>query len=202
MSQPPDVELEQLRMIAADLQEVVAERGYRVDVALDADPAFGSGQARAWLLRDLVMEAIDEAASRVGVEFQIITGGGRELQTVADGVIRRFRCKSARRNADDQIEVLANSDAPLTVAEDEGSLFTVEAWVFGYISSSSAGLDEVFIAPITDFIEGNPSRFGLGQAIQLLGPDLPPRGSGFKPTDEGLEGFDDDGEATGNTDIA
>lgn len=202
MSQPSDAVLDKLRMIAADLQEVVAERGYRVDVALDVDPAFGSGQARAWLLRDLVMEAIDEAASRVGVEFQTINGGGRELQTVADGVIRRFRCKSASRNSDDQIEVLANSDAPLMVGEDDGSLYAVEPWVFGYISSTAAVLDEVFVAPIIDFVEGTPGHFALGQAIQLLGPELPPRSSGFRPTDEGLEGFEDDDEASGDAGIA
>jgi hypothetical protein len=202
MSQPTDAVLDKLRIIAADLQEVAAERGYRVDVALDVDPAFGSGQARAWLLRDLVMDAIDEAASRVGVEFQTINGGGRELQTVVDGVIRRFRCKSASRNSDDLIEVLANSDSPLMIDEDDGSLYSVEPWVFGYISSKSAVLEEVFVAPILGFIEGTPGHFELGQAIQLLGPELPPSGLGFKPTDEGLEGFEDDDTASGDADIA
>lgn len=64
MSQPPDVELEQLRMIAADLQEVVAERGYRVDVALDADPAQRSGTGMVVTVADGVMtSASDETVS-------------------------------------------------------------------------------------------------------------------------------------------
>ncbi|MBP2452391.1 hypothetical protein [Mycolicibacterium lutetiense] len=198
MSRPDEVQLEKLGMIASELQEVIAERGYRVDVALNVDPAFGSGQARAWLLRDLVMDAIDESASRVGVEFQTINGGGRELQTVGNGVIHRFRCKSASRISDDQIEVLASSDSPLVV--EEGGMYAVEPWIFGYISSSPTMLDEVFIAPILDFVEGNPGHFDLGRPIQLLGSELPPKGSGFKPSDEGLEGFGDDDVASGDAD--
>lgn len=200
MSHPNQEQLAKLRMIAAELQEVVAERGYRVDVALDVDPAFGSGQARAWLLRDLVMDAIDESASRVGVEFQTINGGGRELQTLGDGVIHRFRCKSASRVSDDQIGVLASSNSPLVVEED--GMYAVEPWIFGYISSSSTMLDEVFIAPILGFVEGNPGHFELGRPIQLLGAELPTKGTGFKPSDEGLEGFEDDDVASGDADSA
>ena len=58
MSSPSDVECERLDFIAAELREAFSERGYRVDVALEADEAFGSGSSRSSLMRDLVMDAV------------------------------------------------------------------------------------------------------------------------------------------------
>jgi hypothetical protein len=195
MSHPSDAIVAQLSMVAEDLQEVVAERGYRIDVALDTDESFGSGQSRAWLMRDLVMDAIAEAASRAGIDFRPVNGSGRELRTIADGVDRRFRCRSASRDSDDQIRVVASSDAPLMVECDEYALFPVEAWVFGWIASSPTHLDEVFVAPILAFVDGSPGHYDLGVPIPLLGPITPPGRGGFKPTSEGLEGFDDENTA-------
>jgi hypothetical protein len=60
----------------------------------------------------------------------------------------------------------------------------------------------VFIAPILGFVEGTPRRFELGRAIQLLDPELSPKGSGFKPANEGLEGFEDDDAASRDADKA
>ncbi|WP_208301163.1 hypothetical protein [Mycobacterium sp. DL440] len=194
MSHPSEAVLAQLSKVAEDLQEVVAERGYRVDVALETDEAFGSGQSRSWLMRDLVMEGIAEAASRAGIYFGAVNGSGRELQTFSDGVERHFRCKSATRDANDQIQMMASSDAPLAV-EYEDSLYPIEAWVFGWIASSSEQLGEVFIARILAFVDGNPGHLELGAPIPLLGASPRPGGGGFKPTDEGLEGFDDEGSA-------
>lgn len=190
MSHPPDDVLDQLSRVAEELREVIAERGHRVDVALDADESFGSGQSRAWLQRDLALEAVAEAASRVGIEFQTVNGAGRELRTISDGTDRRYRFRRATRNSDGVLEVLASSDAPLAVESDD-SLFPAEAWVFGWIPSNPTLVEEVFVAPILGFTEGHPGHLVLGGPIQLLGPGAPP-GRGFMPTGEGLEGFEDD----------
>lgn len=192
MSRPEDSALAQLGSIAEELREVVAERGYRVDVALDADEAFGSGQSRAWLTRDLVLDAVDEAASKVGVEFRTVNGSGRELRMFSGGVERRFRCRGASIDSEGNFQVMASSDAPLVVEDDSG-FFPIEAWVFGWVAGSSAELTDVFVAPIVGFTPGSPGRLDLGAPILLLGPATPPPGGGgFRPSSEGLEGFDDD----------
>jgi hypothetical protein len=192
MSRPDDALLAQLNDIADELREVVAERGHRIDVALNVDQAFGSGQSRSWLTRDLVLDAIDEAASRLGIEFGTVNGSGRELRTFSDGVERRFRCRRASLDSEGNFKVVASSDAPLVVEDDSG-LIPLEAWVFSWVSESSTELADVFVAKILGFTEGSPGHLELGAPILLLGGGLP-GGGGFRPTTEGLEGFDDDGD--------
>lgn len=202
MSRPDDSALAQLTSIAEELREVVAERGHRVDVALDADASFGSGQSRAWLTRDLVLDAVDEAASKCGVEFRTVNGSGRELRMFSSGVERRFRCRGASVDSDGNFQVMASSNAPLLVADDDG-LFPIEAWVFGWVTESSAELLDVFVAPILGFTAGNPGHLDLGSPILLLGTSPPPGGrGGFRPSSEGLEGFDDDDEFGEEADTA
>lgn len=194
MSHPSDRLLRQLSQVSTELQEVFAERGHRVDVALEADESFGStAQSKTSLMRELALDAVAAAASRVGVQFGVVNGSGRELRTFDDGVDRRFRVRRASRDSDGNIVLMANSDAPLRVVVDEGDgLYPVEAWAFGWIPVAEAVLvAEVFVAPILDFVPGNPGHLVLGRAISLLGPDTP-SGGGFTPRDEGLDGFDDD----------
>ena len=45
-------------------------------------------------------------------------------------------------------------------------------------------------------MEGSPGYLTLGRTISLLGDELPT--GGFQPTDEGLEGFDDDEDELGD----
>lgn len=201
MSRPSETLLEQLSMVAEDLREVIAERGHRIDVALDTDYAFGSGQSRSWLMRDLAIDGLTQGASRAGLDFHPVNGDGREIRTLADSVDRRFRCRKASRTSDGEIVVMASSDAPLAV-DEEDALYSVEAWIFGWIPTSSTNIEEVFVAPILAFEVGNPGHFVLGEAIPLLAAGTtPPGGRGFVPTDEALPGFED-GDAAGDADIA
>ncbi|MCH9731682.1 MAG: hypothetical protein K0U84_18730 [Actinomycetia bacterium] len=152
-------------------------------------------------MRDLIMEGIAEAASRTGISFRAVNGSGRELQVFDGEADRHFRCKSATRDSSGQIQMMASSDAPLSV-EDDDSLYPVEAWVFSWIASGSVQLDEVFIARILKFVEGNPGHLELGSPIPLLGTSIHPGGGGFKPASEGLEGFDDDSSSADDADTA
>ncbi|QNJ91443.1 hypothetical protein HZU40_25065 [Mycolicibacterium fluoranthenivorans] len=193
MSHPPEKLVRRLVMVAEELQEVFAERGHHIDQALEVDEAFGSPQTIAFLMRDLAIDAVAAAASRVGVEFGPVNGSGRELLSFDEGIERRFRLRRASRGADGgAILMTANSDAPLRVTADEGDgLFPIEAWTFGWIpASGSALVAEAFVAPLLRFEPGTPGHLILGSVIPLLGPETP--SGAFRPTDEGLEGFDDD----------
>lgn len=197
MSHPSGELVGRLAQVAEELQEVFVERGHHVEQALDVDQSFGSPQTVGFLMRDLAIDAIAVAASRVGVEFGPVNGSGRELRSFDHGVERRFRVRRASRDADHgNIVMTANSDAPLKVATDEADgLFSIEAWTFGWIPTSGSILvAEVFIAPLLRFDPGTPGHLVLGQVIPLLGSDTP--SGGFRPSQEGLEGFDDD-EAIG-----
>jgi hypothetical protein len=186
MSLPRDDERRQLDEIAFDLREAFDERGHRVDVALDADPAFGSGVSRSALMRDLVLEVVGRAASRVGLACCTVNGGGREL--VGEG--HRYRVRRARRDANGSLVVTASSESSLCV-EEEPTLFPMESWVFGWVADSEGLIAEVFAAKILRFEPGKPGRLVLGHALPLGGGS--PFGGGFTPSDEDLDlGMDDE----------
>ena len=50
MSHLSEDELDHMNHIAGELREVFAERGHRVDEAMEVDPAFGSGWAASMRL--------------------------------------------------------------------------------------------------------------------------------------------------------
>jgi len=191
MSQPSDLEIDQLRRVAHELREVFAERGYRVDSAMEVDPAFGSGMARGAMARDLAIDAISGAASRHGLDFRPVNGSGREFRCFSGGVDRRYRMRKARRVREGTYVIPANSDSAL--ATDEGSLLQEETWVLGYTIGADMLVDDVFVAPVLGRVEGHPGHLVLGRIIELLTADAPT--VGFQPTDEPLPGFEDDNES-------
>ncbi len=188
MSQPPELQVERLRRVAHDLAEVFAERGYRVDSAMEVDPAFGSGTARSAVARDLAVDAVSRAASQHGLDFRPVNGSGREFRCLEAGTDRRFRLKRARRTADGGYLIVANSDSALAVSED--SLFHEESWVFGYTLGDDHLIADIFIAPVRGYEEGRPGHLVLGPITELLTGHAPV--GGFRPAEEPLDGFEDD----------
>lgn len=165
-----------------------AERGHRVDVAMEADPAFGSGWSRSAVTRDLVLDAVSGAASRTGLDFRPVNGSGRELRSFSGATDRRYRVRRARRQTDGTLIISASAESALATSED--SLLDVEQWAFAWISSSSGLIEEVLIAEVLGVAEGRPGHLVLGRTIGLDGSDMP--SAGFRPADEGLAGFDDE----------
>ena len=154
MSSPSDVERERLDFIAAELREAFSERGYRVDVALEADEAFGSGSSRSSLMRDLVMDAVSRSASRVGdIYFRPVNGAGRELV----GARHRYRIRRAKRDAEDNLIVEVSSESTL-VLEEEPALFSIENWIFGWVSNAEGLIAEVIAAEVLGVRPGSPGR--------------------------------------------
>lgn len=191
MSSPSEVERQRLDGIADDLREAFSERGHRVDVALDADPAFGSGCSRSSLTRDLVMETISRSASKVGVYFRPVNGAGRELI----GENHRYRIRRAKRDATYGLAVTVSSESSLAL-EEEATLFPQENWVFAWITNTEGLIAEVLVAEILGTLPGSPGRLVLGDALPLGSGG--PFGGGFTPTEEDLDlGLDDEDDADG-----
>jgi hypothetical protein len=195
MSSPSDVERERLDIIATELREAFSERGHRVDVALEADEAFGSGRSRSSLMSDLVMDAVSRAAAKVGgIYFQPVNGPGRELI----GERHRYRIRRAKRDAEDNLIIEVSSDSAL-VLEEEPTLFSMENWIFGWVSNAEGLIAEVIAAKVLGVRPGSPGRLSLGEVVALGSGG--PTGGGFTPVDEDLdlglgdEDEDEDGES-------
>ena len=194
MSSPSDVERERLDFIAAELREAFSERGYRVDVALEADEAFGSGSSRSSLMRDLVMDAVSRSASRVGdIYFRPVNGAGRELV----GARHRYRIRRAKRDAEDNLIIEVSSESTLAL-EEEATLFSMENWIFGWVSNAEGLIAEVIAAEVLGVRPGSPGRLILGDVLTLGSGG--PTGGGFTPADEDLDlglGEEDEGGESG-----
>jgi hypothetical protein len=190
MSLPSEAERGHLDAIADDLRETFEERGHHVEVALDADPAFGSGRSRSALMNDLVLETVGRSASQGGgVSFQPVNGTGRELI----GLQHRYRIRRAKRDAADELIVTVSSESAI-VLEEEAAIFPMENWVFGWIANAEGLIAEVFIAEVLGIVAGTPGRLIFGPALALGSGG--PFGGGFSPTEEDLDlGLGDEDDA-------
>lgn len=189
MSSLSEFELARFRRVAEELRETFSERGYRVDAAMEVDPAFGSGRSRSALRRDLIVETTQEVASRVGLDFRQVKGGGRELRTLTGTTDRRFRMRAARRQSDGDLRVDSSSDS--VFAQEENSLWWNEHWVFGWTIGDDDQLDEIFVAEVIGRVDGNPGYLVFGE-LHHLGGETPPSTGTFLPDDGPLPGFDDE----------
>lgn len=192
MSSPSDVERQRLDFIADELREAFSERGYRVELALEADPAFGSGKSRSALMNDLVMATVKRAASNVGgIYFQPVNGAGREL--MGDG--HRYRIRRAKRDAENNVVIEVSSESSLGL-EEEPTLYPMENWIFGWVTNAEGLIAEVIAAEVLGIRPGTPGRLLLG-SILPLGSGGPLDG-GFTPAEEDLDlGLDDEDEEGG-----
>ena len=195
MIQSTDPQLQHFGAMAYEMHEAVQEKGHQVTRAMNVDPCFSSGQARAGLRRDVLREAACRVASQVGIDFRRI-GEGTEFRTLGkDYVYRCFRLRSASRDRDGEIVIQHNSQSAL-LPEDESTddvlLGPREVWVLGFIQPSDQTLDEVFLAKVVGIAEGKPGHLVLASIIPLLVPTTPP--DDFEPDDEDLVLPEDDDE--------
>ena len=164
MSRPSDFELGKLDRIADDLFEVFDERGHRVDEAMSVDPAFGSGQSRAWVRRDLAVDTVIVAASTIAVDFRPVNGAGREFRFLSN-VDRRYRFLRGRRDDRDRLHVSVNSASSLTV-DPSGGLYPFEQWVVVWVMSDTV-IAEVVACEVTGVTYGRPGELIFGEMISL-----------------------------------
>lgn len=139
--------MEALHQLADEIREVFSERGYNIDKATGLDKSFRRGRGpQAALSRNMVLDAIDDHAARLGISRITVSGGGYDLQVYEGDADRRFRVRKATKNPETgEFEVIVDSDAILEIEEAEPeSLFRHERWIFGYTTDDAGLVDDIF----------------------------------------------------------
>lgn len=194
-----------MHQLADEIRETFEDRGWKIDKATGLDPAFGrSRRSRSSLGRDLVLDAIDETAGRLGLACRSVGGGGCEVIDLTDGADRRFRVRKADVNPETgEYEIVSTSESILVITDAEpDSLIPTERWVLGYTVDGEGMVVDVFAARILGITEEQVPRLRLGTVTLLgAGGTLLPQGQGFQPADEDDlgEGFGRDEESDDNT---
>lgn len=194
--------MEQMHRLADEIRAVFEDRGYKVGMATELDPAFRrSRRPQSALSRDLVLDAIEEASLRLGLGAQPVGGGGVDIAHIVDGADRRFRVRKAEFDRESgEYEILCESGNIMVVEDSEpDSLFPTERWVFSYTADDQGMVLDIFAARVLGVTEGRVPRLRLGP-ITPLGELLttPPTGGSYIPADEDdLGDYDEDQQVDG-----
>jgi hypothetical protein len=192
--------MESLHLLADEVRETFAERGHRIESAVDMDKAFSrSKRAQSAMSRELVIDAIAEASSRLGITCRTVTGGAYDIVIISDGVDRRYRVHKA--NVDPETgsyDILWTSDSIFLDEAEPDALFRVEKWVFGYTVDADGMIVDIFAAQLLGKTDASIPSLILGPPTALGTAATPtPPGHGFQPADEDDLGLDEDDD-TGN----
>lgn len=195
--------MEPLHLLADEIRETFAERGHRIESAVDMDKAFSrSKRAQSAMSRELVIDAIAEASSRLGITCRTVTGGACDIVVISDGVDRRYRVHKASIDPDTgSYDILWTSDAIFLADAEPESLFRVEKWVFGYTVDADGMIVDIFAAHLLGKTDASIPSLILGPPTVLGTVATPtPPGRGFRPSDEDDLGLDDaeDDDDTGS----
>jgi len=181
---------EMLEQIALEIREVYEERGYRVDTALEQDPAFTkSATCRSSLGRALVAQAFTTGASRVGFDLDPAAHGAKQFRANLGREIGVFRLRKAEVLADGSYKIVTSSTSTWGDA-DEGTLITETPYVLGYTLLSNQ-IGDIFFAKVIGVTGGNPGELILGRPVSL-GRGNSISSDAFEPdVDDTLPGFDE-----------
>jgi hypothetical protein len=187
--------MDALHSLADDLRETFSERGHSIEKAVSADRAFRrTKRPQSSLVRELVLDGVEAASSKLGLGCIPVTGGSRDVQVFIDNADRRFRVLKANVHFETgEYEIVASSDAIMTITEAEpDSLYPTERWVLGYTVDADGILAQIFAARVYGLSNDTVPRLLLGPVTELGTQIVPlsPRG-GFHPVDEDeLDGMD------------
>lgn len=190
MSHLRAVDVENLHAIADEVREVISERGHKVETALDLDEAFcATGSVKSELLRSLIADGVRRGASLVGHFFDR-PRGAVEITLSTGHVLCVFRLRRAERRSDGTYRIPTNNAAAWGTLDEE-TLDVLEHWVLGFTVDEAGALDVLFAAEVLGVEGGSPGHLKLGTPIVLgSGTGRSPT-RGFKPSEEGLAGFDE-----------
>lgn len=126
--------MEQLHQLADEIRETFEERGWKIEQAVDLDPAFGrSRRSQSSLGRDLAVDAIETASKRLGLECRSVSGGACDVLVVVGDVVRHHRVRKATKDVETgEYEVVCHSDSILAVEDSSEALLREERWILGY----------------------------------------------------------------------
>lgn len=189
-----------MHQLADEIRETFDERGWKIEKALQLDGAFSkTRRSQSSLGRDLVLDAIEQAASRIGLTCQPVTGGGWDVVYLVDGADRRFRVRKATVDPDTgEYTMLWTSDSIFITEGEPEALYPTERWVLGYTVDSEGMIADIFAARVLGKTDESVPHLLLGPATILgtLGYPTQPPGGGFQPPDENDlgAGFDDESD--------
>jgi hypothetical protein len=193
--------MERMHQLADEIRETFEDRGWRIEKATQLDPAFSkTRRSRSSLGRDLVLDAIEEATTRIGLGSQSVCGGGRDVIDLVDGADRRFRVRKADIDPDTGgYNIISTSDSILVITDAEpDALILTERWVLGYTVDGEGMVVDIFAGRVLGVTDDAVPRLKLG-TVTLLGTSgspTSPSGRGFQPADE-----DDLGGEFGQDDV-
>ncbi|NIL77352.1 hypothetical protein [Rhodococcus sp. B10] len=192
--------MERMHELADEIRETFEDRGWKIEKATQLDPAFHrSKRSQSALGRDLVIDAIEAAASRFGLGFRTGCGGGHDVIDVTDTSDRRFRVRKAAVSLEtESYEIIGGSDSILRISDaEEDSLLKAERWVLGYTVDPSGLVEDIFAAKVLGMTGDAVPHLRLGPVVALGSGNLPaPNPSGrFRPADEDSLGDDFDGDS-------
>ncbi len=196
--------MELLHSLADELRETFSDRGHAIEKAVSADRAFRrTRRSQSSLVRDLVLDGVESAATKIGLGCIPVVGGSRDIQAFIGNADCRFRVLKARVHPDTgEYEIVASSDAIMTITDAEpDALYPTERWVLGYTVDTDGILVQVFAAKVNGLSHDAVPRLLLGPVTELGTAWMSPTpGGGFHPLDEdNLEGMDEseEGESGG-----
>ncbi|WP_313673108.1 hypothetical protein [Mycolicibacterium sp.] len=180
--------MEHMHRLADEIRETFEERGCRIAQAVQLDQAFSNTRRpQSSLGRALVLEAIQEATSRIGLGLKSVSGGGCDVVDFVDNSDRQFRVRKADLDPDTgYYDIIAGSDSILITDAEPDSLILSERWVLGYTVDDDGMIVDIFAAKVLGITEHSVPRLTLGPTT-LLGAGscgATPPGAGFKPADE------------------
>lgn len=194
--------MELLHSLADELRETFSDRGHAIEKAVGTDRAFRrTRRSQSSLVRDLVLDGVEIATSKIGLGCIPVVGGGRDIQAFIDGADRRFRVLKANTHPETgEYEVVASSDAIMTISDaDPDALYPTERWILGYTVDTDGILVQIFAAQVHGLSSDAVPRLLLGRVTELgthAAPQTP--SGGFQPEDEDeLEGMDEVDQGSG-----
>lgn len=182
--------LRQLQAVAMLLDDVLQSQGHLVEKVGDLEPSFDQTWIESVLRRALLGAAVETGPWQV----QSMQFGGREILITEAGVERRFRLRSAFRDASGRLVVTAGSESILSRQNEvlQGVLFgpppvvRSEQWVLAYvIDRQTKTLAEVVAAKPFDFANGKPGRLRFSEEIAITFASPEPRP--FRGQEDDLE---------------
>jgi hypothetical protein len=193
--------MDRMHQLADEIRETFEERGFRIGQAVELDRSFSrTRRPQSSLGRALVLSAIEEATSRIGLGYRSVMGGGCDVIDVADTAERHFRVRKAELDTDTgEYKIISPSDS-IMIINQEPSLLPAERWVLGYTVDDSGLIVDIFAAQVHAITNDTVPLLVLGPPTLLGASDSanPPSGGGFQPPDEDDLGGDlDDGDETG-----
>lgn len=192
--------MDRMHALADEIRETFEDRGWKIEKATQLDPAFSRSQrSRSALGRDLVVDAVETGAARLGLGFRTGCGGGYDVVDIDENVDRRFRVRKAEVCAESEsYEIIGGSDSILKVSDAEpDSLIATERWVLGYTIDGEGLVVDIFAAKVLRMTDEAVPHLRLGPITALgVGRAPVPSSRGrFRPADEDSLGddFDDAG---------